>query len=265
MNSTWKIASVLVVAFAEIVGATGGEGATAQPTETRTPAPIQEEGRRASWQEEAVKAEGEAGGVLSPVPTAGLRSLETGQSLQSRPSSIAHAPPISRISGSTRLPAPSVSQNRWKALWGEIASPAFLLGSAGPALGDHLSGRPSSWRTDALGYALRVGSNAGGLLAEAGVAHGLAAASGLDLRFEPRGRGGIGPRLRHAAIGALTARTAGGARVPNVPRVVGTYVGALAQQRWEGGSIRPGTAALNTALSLGIDVTINVIRELTDT
>jgi hypothetical protein len=151
--------------------------------------------------------------------------------------------------------------DRWRALWDEITAPTFLLASVGPATGDHVASEPASWRGDVIGYGMRVGSNAGRQLIESGTAHGLAAAARLDLRFQPRGRGGIGSRIRCAALEAVTARTPRGSRIPNVPRVLGTYGAALAQQRWQSGEVRPGDAALATALGLGIDVAVNVVIE----
>jgi hypothetical protein len=144
-----------------------------------------------------------------------------------------------------------------------VTSPGLLLGSMGPAINDHLADAPSSWRNDVVGYGLRAASNGGRLLLEAGATHGLAAATRLDLRFRPQGTGGVGARIRYAALEAVTARTPAGTRVPNTPRVVGAYGAALAQQRWQSGGLRPGDAALTTALGLGVDVVINVITEFT--
>lgn len=151
--------------------------------------------------------------------------------------------------------------DRWHALRDEVTAPTFALASFGPALGDQVTGDPSSWRGDVVGYGLRVGSNAGRQLIESGTAHGLAAATRLDLRFRPQGHGGVGARIRHAALEAVTARTPDGSRVPNAPRIVGAYGAALAQQGWQSGEMRPGDAALTTALGLSIDVVVNTITE----
>lgn len=126
---------------------------------------------------------------------------------------------------------------------------------------DHLRDTPTSWRRGLGGYAARSGSHAGRLVVEAGVAHGLAAADGLSLRYVPRRTGGVGTRLRHAVLGAVTARTANGTRIPNVPRLVATYGAALAHQRWTHGALRPRNAALSTAISLGVDVVSTVVSE----
>lgn len=183
------------------------------------------------------------------------------------------APDSTRRATATATPIPAgapssqgalTAAERWRALRSEVTAPILLLGSAGPAFSDYRAGRPSSWRGGALGYGFRVGSHAGRLLLEAGVAHGLAATTGLDLRFRTHGHGPTAARLRHAALGALTARTPGGTRVPNVPRLVGTYGAALAQQRWQAGGVRPADAALTTTLALGVDVVVNVITEFTD-
>lgn len=174
-------------------------------------------------------------------------------------------PPVSTVSlspsGPQGRPSRSIPYKRWRALWSEFASPAFLFGSLGPAIGDHLNDDPASWRGDALGYGFRVASNAGRLLLEGSAAHGLAAAAHLNLRFRPKGDGGVASRLRHAALEAMTARTPSGTRIPNAPRIAGTYGAVLAQQRWQSGGVRPGDAALSAALSLGIDVAVNVIVE----
>lgn len=173
----------------------------------------------------------------------------------------ATAPPIS--SGVPSSQGALTAAERWRALRSEVVTPVFLLGSAGPALNDHRTDTPSSWRGDAVGYGVRVGSHAGRLLLEAGAAHGLAAAIRLDLRFRPQGHGGTAARLHHAALGALTARTPGGTRVPNAPRLVATYGAALAQQRWQSSGVRPADAARTTILALGVDVAMNVIAEFT--
>jgi len=158
---------------------------------------------------------------------------------------------------------PLSASDRWRVLWDEVTAPTFALASFGPALGDQVTDDPASWRGGVVGYGLRVGSNAGRQLLESGTAHGLAAATGLDLRVRPQRHGGVGARLRHAALEAVTARTADGTRVPNAPRIAGAYGAALAQQGWQSGGMRPGDAALTTALGLGIDVAVNIITEFT--
>jgi hypothetical protein len=166
-------------------------------------------------------------------------------------------------SGKTSPRGSLTAAERWRALRSEVTDPILLLGSAGPAFSDYRAGTPSSWREGALGYGVRVGSHAGRLLLEAGAAHGLAAATRLDLRFHRRGHGSAAARLRHAALGALTARPPDGTRVPNAPRLVATYGTALAQQRWQSGRVRPADAARTTILALSVDVAMNVIAEFT--
>ena len=190
------------------------------------------------------------------MPIAGMHLLGTVLLDTPEPSVTKLSPSATQDRSSRPIP-----HERWRALWSEFASPAFLLGSLGPAIGDQFGDDPASWRGDALGYGFRVGSNAGRLLLEGGTAHGLAAATRLDLRFRPRGHGSVASRLRYAALEAVTARTPSGARIPNVPRIAGTYGAVLAQQRWQYGQLHPGDAALSTAVALGIDVAVNVITE----
>jgi hypothetical protein len=150
---------------------------------------------------------------------------------------------------------------RWQAFRSEVVSPALVAGGLSMGGVDYLRHKPSTWRQGTVGYAARSGSHVGRLVVEAGTAHGVAAAAHLDLRFVPRRIGSMGERLQHAVLGAVTARTADGTRVPNVPRVVGTYGAALAHQRWTHGELRPRSAALSTAISLGVDVAATVVRE----
>ncbi len=186
----------------------------------------------------------------------------------STPGSV-HRAPATTVEGPKSSSDPSPrrvlsASERWRTLRDEVTAPTFALASFGPALGDQVADDPASWRGDVVGYGLRVGSNAGRQLLESGTAHGLAAATRLDLRFRPQGHGGVGPRIRHATLAAVTARTADGSRVPNAPRLIGTYGAALAQQRWQSGGVRPGDAILTTALGLGIDVVVNTITEFTE-
>lgn len=183
---------------------------------------------------------GERGTVAAPLLR--VRHAETGVVLQRR--------------------APALSpSDRWGTLRDEIVAPGFLVGSFAIGLSDHLTDDPSTWRGNATGYALRVGSTAGRLLIEAGVTHGIAAATRLDPRFVPHRTGGVGSRLRHAVLSAVTARTSSGTRMPNVPRLAGTYGAALFEQQWTYRETRFRSAAYTLALSVGIDVAVNVITE----
>lgn len=209
---------------------------------------------------------------LSGVPVASAQPA-TGPALAPPPA----APPASATRASPLAPGPRVRQetgpaprqstpalsasDRWAALRDEVVTPGLLIGSLAIGLSDHLTDAPSSWRGDAVGYAMRTGSTAGRLLIEAGATRGIAAATRLDLRFAPRGTGGIGARLRHAVLGAVTARTAHGTRVPNLPRLLGTYGATLLEHRWAHGESRPWDAALTLVLSLGVDVAANVAAE----
>lgn len=157
-----------------------------------------------------------------------------------------------------RLPTAS---ERWQALRRELVSVGVLFESVGAGTWDHLSDEPASWPDGAAGYVARVGSNAGGAVLEIGATDGLAAALHLDTRFEPQQQGGRGARLHHAVVGSVTARTARGTHLPNVPQLAGSYGAALAQQRWELGETRPGEAAVSALISIGFDVVENVVVE----
>jgi hypothetical protein len=167
-------------------------------------------------------------------------------------SAVPARPPHGHLSASTR----------WGVLREALLDPGFILESAGAGIGAHLEEEPSTWPDGMLGLTARVGSHTGAALLNVGVTHGLAAGTGLDVRFVPRGHGALGPRLRYAVLETVTAQRPDGTRVPNLPRMAGGFTAALAQTRWERGDWRPGRAVLSAALSLGIDLVVNVTTEL---
>ncbi len=163
---------------------------------------------------------------------------------------------------STSTAAPDAAE-RWRALQSEAINPGIFFASVGAGTGAHLGDEPAAWPETVGGYAARVGSSAGGELLQIGGTHALAASLRLDIRYRPRRHEGMGDRLRHAVLSPLLARTPSGARVPNLPNAAGTYAGALAQTRWEQGEWAPQNALTSTAVSLGFDVVVNLIRALT--
>jgi hypothetical protein len=255
--ATFRIAALFILS-ATILGA-GSPPATGQPAED--PAPTSTVTSTPSSVSPTADAVGPA------LHSSGEPVRDTGTDALGTVRLDTPEPPVSTLSpsGPQGRPSRSIPYKRWRALWSEFASPAFLFGSLGPAIGDHLNDDPASWRSDALGYGFRVASSAGRLLLEGSAAHGLAATIQLDLRFRPKRDGGVASRLRHTALEAVTARTPSGTRIPNAPRIAGTYGAVLAQQRWQSGGVRPGDAALSAALSLGIDVAVNVIVEFAGT
>jgi hypothetical protein len=159
-------------------------------------------------------------------------------------------------------PAVPDADARWRTLRSEILDPGFFFQSVGAGTGAHLGDEPEAWGETPGGYAARVGSNAGAALLQIGTTHALAAALRLDIRPRLRQHDGVGTRLRHAALSPFVARTPTGARVPNLPNAAGAYAGALAQTRWERGRWTPGRALQSTAISLGVDIGVNVVRAL---
>lgn len=161
--------------------------------------------------------------------------------------------------------SPPDANARWRSLRSEILNPGFAFQSIGAGTGAHLGDQPGAWHETLGGYAARVGSNAGGALLQIGSTHALAAALRLDLRPRLRPDASLGTRLRAAVQAPFRARTASGTPVPNLPNVAGTYAGALAQTRWERGRWAPGRALQSTAVSLGFDVGVQVVRALVRT
>ena len=105
--------------------------------------------------------------------------------------------------------------------------PYALTGTALIAGLDQATNTPPEWRQGFVGYSERFGSGFGIAVVETTTRYGLAAALKEDTSFYPCDCCGFFPRLRHAAISALTARRgADGHRVFSIPAVVAPYAGA---------------------------------------
>jgi hypothetical protein len=129
----------------------------------------------------------------------------------------------------------------------------FDVGSAiavfGGALVLQIANSPQEWGNGVSGYVDRAASNAGQLVVQETVQHGLAAAMGLTTEYERCGCTDFGEKAEHAAVGAVTDRNASGRRVFSVPRVAGAFAGSFATMLWWPNR-SAGTAALNGGLAL---------------
>jgi hypothetical protein len=134
----------------------------------------------------------------------------------------------------------------------EVVAPRFVAGVFLGGTVAHVVDAPDAWGDDGWDYAARVGSNAGGGLVFAGTEYGLAAALRIDTRYRPLKRGGTGRRIWHALQGSVTAHTADGGRVVNIPTASGLFVSGLARSAWETGEMHPIQNAIGTIFALGV-------------
>lgn len=127
---------------------------------------------------------------------------------------------------------------------------------------DQLGDNPPQWGKGWRGYEKRAASNIGEFVIQESVTEGLAAALNRPLDFRRCRCRGTGDRIAHALAGALTDQMPDGSHKLPVPRVVGAFVGSVAQSEWrpKTGS-RTRLALVNGATSLGIGALINLYHE----
>lgn len=152
-------------------------------------------------------------------------------------------------------------RDRWRAFRSEVASTRFVVRSTITTVAAHLSGEPSGWRNDALGFGARLASNKGAILLQLGAEHASAAVVGTDIRYHPRNDGRVGRRISHAALRAVTMTDAQGRRWPNVLLASTAFGTALAQQQWEQNERNLGDALLTTLTTIGLEMAGNLAVE----
>lgn len=106
--------------------------------------------------------------------------------------------------------------------------PYPILGAAVAAGINQSSNSPPEWMQGGEGYGKRFGSNFGIAAISTTTRYALAEALREDTLYYPCECKGFGPRLGHALISTLTARSgADGHRVFSVPALVAPYAGTL--------------------------------------
>jgi len=139
-----------------------------------------------------------------------------------------------------------------------LIGPGALLGLAASTAYDQYRKEPPEWG-GSEGWGQRLASNAGRLVVQETVHHGLAAVmdrSTWYVRCDCTG----GARITHAFAEAVTDHTRGGATMLSVPRIAGAYAGAFAQGVWRPG-VSTGDALVFGTTSLVFTGVINVWHE----
>jgi hypothetical protein len=146
----------------------------------------------------------------------------------------------------------------------DLTRPSTVIGVVGGGLLTHFRSKSNEWTEGTDGLARQIASNAGQVVVEMSVRHGLAAAMNrsTDTRYHPCDCHGFGPRVAHAFVETFTDRRADGSRAFSIPQVAGAYAGNFAQAAWEPGH-SASAVAMGTTVSLGLSALFNVGRELT--
>jgi hypothetical protein len=146
----------------------------------------------------------------------------------------------------------------------DLTRPSTVIGVVGGGLLTHFHSKSNEWTEGTDGLARQIASNAGQVVVEMSVRHGLAAVMNrsTDTHYHPCDCHGFGPRVAHAFVETFTDRRADGSRAFSIPQVAGAYAGNFAQAAWEPGH-SASAVAMGTTMSLGLSALFNVGRELT--
>ena len=121
---------------------------------------------------------------------------------------------------------------------------------------------PEEWGGQWEGFGKRVASNFGKNLIKQTTIYGLDEALKLDSHYYRSEKKDAGSKIKNALLSPVTARNSRGKRVIGVPRIVGTYTGAIVAAEtwypdrydWKDG-VRSGT------ISLGMNAAFNLFKE----
>jgi hypothetical protein len=140
--------------------------------------------------------------------------------------------------------------------------PTALFAAGITAATDQPENAPPEWKQGAAGFGRRFGSRFGQFAVAETARYGLAAMLDEDTRYHPCECGGALPRLGHALLSSVTARSADGHRVISIPDLVAPYAGGLvATSAWYPARFGPKDGIRLGTWAFGIHTGVNIVRE----
>ena len=163
---------------------------------------------------------------------------------------------------SSALYAPPSSGDRWKQYFHETLGPGAFLRAGITAGIDQAKPGPPEWRGGAEGYAKRFGSRFGQFTISDTVKDGLSALLRQDTHYRTCECRGVFPRVGHALLEGVTARTPSGHRVVSIPSLIGPYSGALVStEAWYPARYGPKDGLRLGSIAFGIQIGFGIVKE----
>ncbi|MFZ5925907.1 MAG: hypothetical protein ACOYX1_00545 [Acidobacteriota bacterium] len=158
---------------------------------------------------------------------------------------------------------PLTGEERWRIYWrATYASPGTFFRAAGPALGDHLNGRPEVWPQGIGGYSRRLANRFARFALQDSMSHAGAAALGYEVRYVRCGCQGFFPRFGHALLWNFLTLDRRGATVVNTPRIGSAFAAEFIGNSWMPEGYRTNAEAFRgVGVQLGLGALFNTIRE----
>jgi len=147
----------------------------------------------------------------------------------------------------------------FKSLFGPVALARI---TAGAGFGT-IRNSPEEWGKSAEGFGRRFASNFGENVIRQSTMFGLDEALKLDSNFYRSKKRDLGSKVSNAFLSTFTARNSKGKRVLGVPRIAGAYVShVVSREVWYPGRYNYKDGLKSGSISLGINVAVNLFREL---
>lgn len=157
-------------------------------------------------------------------------------------------------------PDAETRRNRYfKSLFGPVTLARI---TAGAGFGT-IRNSPEEWEKSAEGFGRRFASNFGENVIRQSTMFGLDEALKLDSNFYRSKKRDLGSKVSNAFLSTFTARNSKGKRVLGVPRIAGAYVShVVSREVWYPGRYNYKDGLKSGSISLGINVAVNLFREL---
>jgi hypothetical protein len=140
--------------------------------------------------------------------------------------------------------------------------PTAIFAAGITAATDQPENSPPEWKQGAAGFGRRFGSRFGQFAVAETARYGLATMLDLDTGYHRCECRGVLPRLGHALLSSVTARSATGHRVISIPDLVGPYAGGLvATSAWYPTRFGPKDGIRLGTWAFGIHTGVNIVRE----
>lgn len=157
---------------------------------------------------------------------------------------------------------PPSSGDRFRQYLLDAYGPTAIVGAGVTAAFDQSDKAQPEWKQGTAGFGRRVGSSFGQFAIAETTRHGLAAILRQDTKYYRCECRGIFPRLGHALVSSITARTTDGRRVVSIPDLVAPYAGGLtATAMWYPDRFGPKDGIRLGTFAFGIHAGMNVVRE----
>lgn len=128
---------------------------------------------------------------------------------------------------------PLTGEQRWQLFLKEdFTSPGAYFRALGPALGNHLSNKPTEWNQGLKGYGRRVASRYGTFLVQGAVRASAAALLKQDPRYIRSANKGKWSRVGHAILFNFVTLNNDGKKTLAIARLGGSYAGGIVSMAW---------------------------------